>query len=126
MYKIKNEHYFPDIFEYDIEEMVKGKKKIRRKAFIPIMIYDDLLECFLFNQMQLEKMMNEKNEPKEEDIEEQVEEIRELISFDTLIEKEIIIKCSSDDDEKSLINPNEIINKISFSDILKATINAWD
>ncbi len=122
MYKIKKEHYFPDIFEYDVEEMVKGKKKIRRKAFIPIMIYDDLLECFLFNQMQLEKILNEKNELKEEEIEDQKVENHEMISFDTLIEKKIIIKCSGDEKESTLINPNDIITKISFSDILKSSL----
>lgn len=122
MYKIKKEHFFPDIFEYDVEEMemVKGKKKVHRKAFIPIMVYDDLLECFLFNQMQLEKIMNERNELEEkEKIDDQEGEIREMISFDYLIENEIIIKCSNDEEKISLINPNELINKISFSDILK-------
>ena len=121
MYKIKNEHYFPDIFEYDVQDIVKGK--IRRKAFIPIMIYDDLLECFLFNQMQLEKIINEKNEPNEEEkIDVQKEELPEIISFDTLIEKKIIIKCSDDYLENTLIIPNDIITKISFSDILKPII----
>lgn len=126
MYKIKKEHYFPEIFEYDVEEIVKGKKKIRRKAFIPIMLYDDLLECFLFNQMQLEKMINEKNEVKEEVEEEKIkdqdEKIHELISFDYLIENNIIIKYSKDEEESRLINSNEIIDNISFSDILKSKI----
>ena len=124
MYKIKKEHYFPDIFEYDVEEMIKGKKKIRRKALIPIMLYDDLLECFLFNQMHLEKMNTEKIKviEKEEKIDEQEEKIRELISFDYLIENDIIIKCTTDEIENQLINSNEIIDKISFSDILKSNI----
>jgi len=120
MYKIKKNHYFPDIFEYDVQDIVKGK--IRRKAFIPIMIYDDLLECFLFNQMQLEKMLNKKNELKEEEIEDIKVENHEMISFDTLIEKKIIIKCSGDEKESTLINPNDIIAKISFSDILKSSL----
>ena len=127
MYKIKKDHYFPDIFEYDVEEIVKGKKKIRRKAFIPIMIYDDLLECFLYNQLQFEKIINEKNEAKEEemDIEDQKNDTLEIISFENLIEKNIIIKCSSNEEEISLINPNDILDKISFSDILKTDIKTW-
>jgi len=122
MYKIKKEHYFPDIFEFDVQDIVKGK--IRRKAFIPIMIYDDLLECTLFNQMQLEKIMNnEKQELKEDEkIEDKEDTIRKMISFDYLIEKNIIIKSPTDKEEVLLINQNEIIDKISFSDILRPLI----
>jgi len=121
MYKIKKGHYFPDIFEFDVQDIVKGK--IRRKAFIPIMLYDDLLECFLFNQMQLEKMINKKNENEEEEkIKDQEEKIPELIPFDYLIENNIIIKCSTGEKMNQLINSNEIIDKISFLDILKSKI----
>ncbi len=136
MYKIKREQYYPDILEYDYQ--ILGTDKIQRKAFVPIMIYDDLLECFLFNKMQIEKIIEkntgisnpdllkrkieeksiEKSENNEESDKESGEEsddkVYSIISFDDLIRENIIVKNPID--KKTSINSLEIINKFSLSD----------
>lgn len=134
MYKIKRDHYFPDIFEYDYQ--ILGTDKTQRKAFVPIMIYDDLLECFLFNKMQIENiinkntaipnpdLLNEKTEveilekigksEENEEPEEPEEIIYNIISFDDLIREKIIVKNPID--REPLLNSLEIINNLKLSD----------
>jgi len=43
----------PQIWEVDHINTSNGK--VRKRAFIPLMIYDDLLECFLSNKAELER-----------------------------------------------------------------------
>ncbi|MHA1646100.1 MAG: hypothetical protein ACTSVL_00880 [Promethearchaeota archaeon] len=105
MYKTKKKHYFPDIVEFDINQS-SNSEKIRtfRKAFIPVMVYDDLLECFLFNLDILEKM--EKGEETE----------FSLISFDILESSHAIVS--------TLIAPesSEIENQKSFEQFEKTEV----
>jgi len=48
IYKKKGGFIYPDIIEADIKNSVKGK--VTQKAFVPMLLYDDLLECYLFNK----------------------------------------------------------------------------
>ena len=43
----------PQILELDRINLIKGKT--RKRAFVPLLIYDDLLECFLSNKAELER-----------------------------------------------------------------------
>lgn len=52
LYKKKGEYIYPDIIETDIFNSENGK--IQRKAFVPMLMYDDLLECYLFNKKQID------------------------------------------------------------------------
>ncbi len=52
LYKKKSDRIFPDIFEVDIYNT--EKQKTIRKAFVPLFIYDDLVECYLYNKLQLD------------------------------------------------------------------------
>ncbi|MBN2155337.1 MAG: hypothetical protein JW776_04790 [Candidatus Lokiarchaeota archaeon] len=40
---------------WQIDRMDLKKNRIRKKAFVPLMVYDDLLECFLSNKAELER-----------------------------------------------------------------------
>lgn len=52
LYKKKKENFYPDIFEVDIFD--SEKQKTIRKAFVPVFIYDDLLECYLYNKKMID------------------------------------------------------------------------
>ncbi len=56
LYTRKNGLIYPTICEYDI---VKSQsEKVGRKACVPLMIYDDLLDCFLYNKQILQLKQN--------------------------------------------------------------------
>ena len=131
MYKIKKEHFYPDIVEFDI--LNEMDNKIHRKAVVPIMIYDDLLECFLYNEMQLKKKLgiyeeeviieeNENNENKkslnEQPKEGQNYQEMETIPFYKIIESKLIIHLSPEEFKKMPKNIREIVNEIELSEIL--------
>jgi len=82
MYKIKKqkksnkENYYPDIFEFDLVKYIPHKDQPRRfqKALIPIMIYDDILESFFYNQEILQRKLGiedlgDQKDPREEESE---------------------------------------------------------
>ncbi|MHA1610708.1 MAG: hypothetical protein ACTSYU_01535, partial [Promethearchaeota archaeon] len=52
LYKKKANQIHPNIFEVDIYNT--KKQKSNRKAFVPLFVYDDLLDCYLFNKLQLD------------------------------------------------------------------------
>ena len=85
--KKKKENHFPDIWEFDV--LNQDTEKIHRKAFIPVMIYDDLLESFLYNKMKLEIKMGINDEEYGEEVEPEngdTEEL-ELVNFKDLEEE---------------------------------------
>ena len=49
----------PQIWQVDRINLENGK--VRKRAFIPHLIYDDLLECFLSNKAELERGEMEDN-----------------------------------------------------------------
>jgi hypothetical protein len=51
LYKIKKGKYYPEIIEFDVQ--MNTQNKLIKQCCIPLFIYDDLMECFLFNQQQL-------------------------------------------------------------------------
>ena len=57
LYKFKREKYFPEIIEFDVNTEIN--KKRTTSCCIPLLIYNDLLECFLSNQNELEKSNTE-------------------------------------------------------------------
>ncbi|QEE17253.1 hypothetical protein DSAG12_03085 [Promethearchaeum syntrophicum] len=132
MYKIKKEHYFPDIVEFDIVNELENKTY--RKAVVPIMFYDDLLECFLYNDMQLKKKLGIYEEDEEEEVIDEVNDNKkslaeqpkeeqnyremETISFEKIIESNLIIHISPEEFKSMPKNIREIVNEIELSDIL--------
>ena len=52
LYKKKNTQIHPNIFEVDIYDTYK--QKTFQKAFVPLFVYDDLLDCYLYNKLQLD------------------------------------------------------------------------
>lgn len=118
MYRTKKKYHFPDIWEFDV--LNEDINKTTRKAFIPVMIYDDLLESFLFNKMNLEKKMGEIQEDygeKDENIEEDEEEPLEIVSFKELEELNIIVHIPVEQYSENNSDTRNIINEIEFSDI---------
>ena len=143
MYKTKKKHFYPDIVEFDIKNEMDNKT--HRKAVVPIMIYDDLLECFLYNDMQLKKKLGiyEEEEEEEEEIiieknenkksldeqqpkDEQNYQEMEIISFDKIIERKLIIHLSPEEFKNSPKNIREIVNGIELSEILVENDNEVD
>ena len=130
MYKTKKEHFFPDIVEFDILNELDNKTY--RKAVVPIMFYDDLLECFLYNDMLLKKKLgiyeeeviveDETDENKkslnEQPKEEQNYQEMEIIPFDKIIESKLIIHLTPEEFKNMPKNIREIVNEIELSEIL--------
>jgi hypothetical protein len=101
MYKKKKEKFLPDIFEFDVDHYDTGKTA--RKALIPLFFYDDLLECFLYNKMQLEK-----------------EEELEYFAFQYFLDNDIIIDQENDDFTENMnLNPKDILSSLQISDFLR-------
>ncbi|MCF2140196.1 MAG: hypothetical protein K9W44_09110 [Candidatus Lokiarchaeota archaeon] len=48
LYKKKGDYIFPDIIQTDIFDL--KRMKTFQKAFVPMLLYDDLLECYLYNK----------------------------------------------------------------------------
>ncbi|WP_457559456.1 hypothetical protein [Candidatus Harpocratesius sp.] len=48
LYKKKGDYIFPDIIQTDIFD--SKRMKTIQKAFVPMFLYDDLLECYLYNK----------------------------------------------------------------------------
>lgn len=124
MYKEKRNHFFPDIFEYDY--LITNTNKIQRKAFVPIVIYDDMLECFLFNKIQIEKLMENKKKDQNKDkeiitsnsdnLESDEKEVFEIISFEHMLNENIILKIAAN--KKVSIDSIEIVKNLNFNEII--------
>ena len=97
----------------------KDNGKILRKAFIPVMIYDDLLESFLYNKMVLEKKLGISEEEygeTDEQFEEEISEIK-LVNFKDLEENNLLISLTPEDYNNKNFDLDNLINNIEFSDI---------
>ncbi|WP_371805037.1 hypothetical protein [Candidatus Lokiarchaeum ossiferum] len=118
MYRTKKKYHFPDIWEFDV--LSEETQKTTRKAFIPVMIYDDLLESFLYNKMNLEKKMGnlqeEYGETEENEDEIDVNSI-EFVGFKELEDMKIIVHIPTNQYKENDVDLKNIINKIEFSDI---------
>ena len=56
IYIIKKSKYYPRIIEINIEKFREGKKNmVKKMRFVPYLIYDDILETFLYNKQLLTK-----------------------------------------------------------------------
>ncbi len=113
--KKKEKYHFPDIWEFDVVNQDTGKSF--RKAFIPVMIYDDLLESFLYNKMRIEKKLGV-NEEEYGEIEED-EDLSELklVSFKELEEQNILISLSQEEFNNKNFELKDIIENIEFNEI---------
>lgn len=56
MFKVKDNYRYPNVVDYDNFEFYK--KKTKRKNCVPIFVYDDLLECVLYNKQILNLRLN--------------------------------------------------------------------
>ncbi|QEE17639.2 hypothetical protein DSAG12_03476 [Promethearchaeum syntrophicum] len=121
MYKMNRGKLYPNICEYDI--LNYQKKHIFQKAFIPLLIYDDLLECFLFNKQILQLKLNpnlsfeEIGFSNQAELEEQLDFLNnsKLISFDYLINQDLLKKTEQNQDDSS--NKKQIFLKDLLADI---------
>jgi len=51
IYKEKKEKYYPEIVPVDIRYLKSNK--VKKKYFVPYLIYDDIIECFSYNRILL-------------------------------------------------------------------------
>ena len=61
MYKKKKDFLYPDIVKFDVYDKIR--KSYNQKVFIPILVYDDLLECLLYNQLILQLKLDPSKSP---------------------------------------------------------------
>ncbi|MHA1673642.1 MAG: hypothetical protein ACTSYI_08430 [Promethearchaeota archaeon] len=143
LYKKKSDRIFPDIYEVDIYNTLK--QKTNRKAFVPLFVYDDLLDCYLYNKLQLDpegfnamedvitpeelaKQEKAKQPPKlfrrssksdvkkdDDESEDQPPEEVHMISFSSLEEEGIIIPYQ--DSMGTDLDGQEILGKINIEEI---------
>ncbi|MHA1474000.1 MAG: hypothetical protein ACTSQ5_02310 [Promethearchaeota archaeon] len=121
MYKMNKGKFYPNICEYDIFNY--QKKHIFRKAFIPLLIYDDLLECFLFNKLILQLKLNpnlsfeEIGLSNQEELEEQLDSLKnfKLIGFEDLIKKDLLREIKQN--QNDLTNTKRIFLRDLLADI---------
>lgn len=100
IYFIKNSKYYPRIIEINIEKFRGGEKNIVKKMrFVPYLIYDDILETFLYNKLLLTK---QKQKP------------YKLIFFN---EKEIILKDTNIKINYCLNNNFHDINQLKNNEL---------
>lgn len=100
IYFIKNSKYYPRIIEINIEKFRGGEKSIVKKMrFVPYLIYDDILETFLYNKLLLTK---QKQKP------------YKLIFFN---EKEIILKDTNIKINYCLNNNFHDINQLKNNEL---------
>ncbi len=93
MFHVKDEYRYPNVVKYDNFDIIS--ETYRKKLCIPIFIYDDLLECLLYNKQILDLRINPSLSPEDvgvvtnEDLEEKYKEAKELKIYNLdFLEKE--------------------------------------